>query len=62
MDTQTSEQALRYEAVLRRALGHRVCDICRDLARRQFFNGCSPCDKDKNLYDTVGYLLFLGFM
>ena len=21
-----------------------------------------PCDKDKNLYDTVGYLLFLGFM
>jgi hypothetical protein len=33
MDTQTSEQALRYEAVLRRALGHRVCDICRDLER-----------------------------
>jgi phosphoenolpyruvate synthase/pyruvate phosphate dikinase len=25
-------------------------------------NECSPCDKDKNLYDTVGYLLFLGFM
>ena len=33
MDTQTSEQALRYEAVLRRALGHRVCAICRDLQR-----------------------------
>jgi hypothetical protein len=33
MDTQTSEQALRREAVRRRALGHRVCDICRDLQR-----------------------------
>jgi hypothetical protein len=33
MATQTSEQALRYEAVLRRALGHRVCAICRDLQR-----------------------------
>lgn len=33
MDTQTSEQALRCEAVQRRALGHRVCDICRDLER-----------------------------
>jgi transposase-like protein len=33
MDTQTSEQALRREAVRRRALGYRVCDICRDLGR-----------------------------
>jgi transposase-like protein len=33
MDTQTSEQALRLEAVRRRALGHRVCDICQDLQR-----------------------------
>jgi transposase-like protein len=33
MDTQTSEQTLRCEAVLRRTLGHRVCDICRDLGR-----------------------------
>jgi transposase-like protein len=33
MDTQTSEQEIRREAVRRRALGHRVCDICRDLQR-----------------------------
>src|SRR5919199_1160 len=31
MDTQLSEQALRREAVRRRVMGHRVCDICRDL-------------------------------
>ena len=31
MDTHSSEQALRREAVRRRLLGHRVCDICRDL-------------------------------
>jgi transposase-like protein len=35
MDTRTSEQALRREAVRRRALGHRVCDICRDLGRNR---------------------------
>src|ERR671934_532237 len=33
MDTQTSEQALRREAVRRRAVGHRVGDICHDLQR-----------------------------
>ena len=33
MDTRTSEQALRREAVRRHALGHRVCDICHDLGR-----------------------------
>jgi putative transposase len=33
MGTQTSEQALRCEAVRRRVLGHRVCDICHDLQR-----------------------------
>lgn len=31
MDTQLSEQALRREAVRRRVMGHRICDICRDL-------------------------------
>lgn len=33
MDTQTSEQALRCEAVRRHLQGERVCDICRDLQR-----------------------------
>lgn len=31
MDTLSAEQALRREAVRRRAMGHRICDICRDL-------------------------------
>src|SRR6266540_1705219 len=33
MDTQTTEQALRCEAVRRRLQGHRVCDISQDLSR-----------------------------
>jgi hypothetical protein len=33
MTTQTSEQALRQEAIRRRLQGERRCDICRDLGR-----------------------------
>jgi putative transposase len=39
MQTQTSEQALRCEAVRRLVQGHPICDICRDLHRtRQWLN------------------------
>ncbi len=33
MDTRTSEQALRREAIRRLLQGERPCDICRDLNR-----------------------------
>lgn len=35
MDTPTSEQALRREAIRRRLQGERRCDICRSLGRRR---------------------------